>query len=138
MPVARLAIVRGDFWLGVLCAAVLSAAPAAAWELVGFQQARFSDDLDTTSVEIVHLTLRESHKQLLLCAEQRPLHLREAEVILTGGSRHSINLARLISSGACTEAIDLDLDKIKPNIKEIVIHYDRPPGLAPVIKVYAR
>lgn len=136
MPVARLSIVRGDFWLGVLCAAVLSAAPAAAWELVGFQQARFSDDLDTTSVEVVRLTLRENHKQLLLCAEQRPLHLREAEVILTEGSRHSITLARLISSGACTEAIDLD--KIKPNIKEIIIHYDRPPGLAPIIKVYAR
>jgi hypothetical protein len=135
--VAKQGVMRTGFWPGVLCTgAVLLPTAAAAWELVGTQQARFSNDLDTASVEIVQFAVRESHTQLLFCAEERPLHLRDAEVILAEGARHSIILARLIRSGTCTEAIDLA--NTKASIREILIRYDRPPGLAPIIKIYAR
>jgi hypothetical protein len=137
-PVARQVVMRIGFWPGVLCtgAVLLLPTAAAAWELVGTQQARFSNDLDTASVEIVQFAVRESHTQLLFCAEERPLHLRDAEVILAKGARHSFILARLLRSGTCTEAIDLA--KTTPSIREILIRYDRPPGLAPIIKIYAR
>jgi hypothetical protein len=126
---------RIGLWLGAVCLTNLVPTPVSAWELVGFQQAKFSDDLDTTSQEIIQLQLTDGHNELRLCVEERPLRLREVQVIFKEGSRQSIKQGRLISSGSCSDA---DLGESKLAIKEIIIRYDRPPGRAPLVKVYAR
>jgi hypothetical protein len=127
---------RIGFWFGATCAGSLLPMPAFAWELVGFQEAKFSEEIDTASVEVLQVTLADNQKQLRLCAELRPAHLRGVEVTFIKGSHQSINLGQLISRGSCADTIDLG--EIKGDIKDIVIHYDRPPGRAPIIKVYAR
>lgn len=121
-----------------ICAAVLGAAfgaaPAAAqqWEQIGYQQADSKKDTDVVAVKG-----NDRHKKIRLCVEQRPLRMRDLDVVFANGGKQDVRVRKLIAAGSCTRAIDLKGNK--RNIAKVVMTYDKlGDGKPAIVKVYAR
>ena len=108
-------------------------AGSSAWEQVAYQQANFNPDGDTSRTEATEIKLKETHKYVRMCVEQRSLRVRHVDVEYADGSRKRVEVRSLMRAGSCTPQVE-----IKNPIGKLTMVYDRPPGKAPVVKVFAR
>jgi hypothetical protein len=120
------------FLLGLISVASLTS-QALAWEQVAYQQAETSEDDDTIRTEATHINLKENQKQIRICVEGRALRVRHVEIVFADKSRKGFENPRLIPAGSCTQSVELE-----GSIDKIILVYDRGPGIAPVVKIYAR
>ena len=120
------------FLLGLLGVASLPSR-ALAWEQVAYEQADSSEDDDTVRTEATHINLKENQKQVRICVEQRALRVRHVEIMFADKSRKGFDDPRLMPAGSCTQSVELE-----GSIDKIILVYDRAPGIAPVVKIYAR
>lgn len=108
------------------------AAPASAWEQIGYQQADKKRDHDVVAVRG-----NERHRQMRVCVEQNPLQMRDMKVNFANGGMQDVQLRQRFAPGSCTRVIDLK-GKAR-NIASIDMLYDKafrgPPA---VVKIYAR
>jgi hypothetical protein len=125
--------------LGAVLAAAVSltslVAPgwAAAWQRVTYHDPGYSPDIDTTRIEAAWINLAPQHTLIRVCVDQRPIHIRGADVLYSDKSSKHVQVRAVVRSGTCTRDVQL-----RRKIDTIILYYDRPPARAPIVKVYAR
>ncbi len=121
-------------FFGVVATATMLgfAAPASAWEQIGYQQADGKRDRDEVKVHG-----NDKHKQIRICVEKSPLRMRDLDVRFANGGKQDVQLRNRFEAGSCSRAIDLKGKR--RNIQKIILVYTDKGGDKPaVVKIYAR
>ncbi len=88
--------------VAIAAASVATAAPAAAWDLLGTRDVRDAVDRDTIS-----LPGARRFERIRLCVYERPVHFIDVTVRFANGARQDVPVRARIRPGQCTRALDL-------------------------------
>lgn len=86
----------------ILMTTMVTAAPAAAWDLLGSRDVRDAVDRDTIS-----LPGARRFERIRLCVYERPVHFIDVTVRFANGASQDMPVRARIRPGECTRALDL-------------------------------
>ncbi len=88
-----------------LATLVATAAPAAAWELIGARNVRDATERDTIVVEGPR-----RYERIRLCVYRNPINLYDLDVRFRNGGNQDVEVRQRLNPGECTRAINLNGD----------------------------
>jgi hypothetical protein len=103
------------------------------WETIGFRTVGAGSDRDSISVRG-----NERHRQIRICAINRPIGLQSVRVRFNNGVRQDIRTRQVLRGGACTVA--KDLRGRARNLRTVDLTYTKLQRgiLPPLVRVQAR
>jgi hypothetical protein len=121
-----------------LSVVALLSLPAAAfaqpgWDTIGFRTVGAGSDRDE-----IRVRGRDRHRQIRICAINRPIQLKDLDVRFANRGRQDIRVRQFLRAGACTAA--KDLKGRARNLQSVRITYAqlRRGMIPPLVRVQAR